>query len=123
MVKFEYRELTESILKKIILDGVEFSPSIKKVGLIGSYARNTQTKTSDVDLIIDIEDHLFNNMLSEFGRFVEHILDYQFNKKLDIVRYNLARKRAFEDCENLENWYFREGYEQMLREVRWLYER
>ena len=119
----DYPELTIDILREIIKDGVELFPKINRVGLVGSYSRGQQKKTSDVDLIVDIEDSLFNEMLEKFGRFVSHILDYQFNKRLDIVRYNLAVERSNSDPEPKTLWYYREGYQRMLEEVKWLYER
>ena len=120
---FDYPELTLDIIKEIIKDGVERYPDIERVGLAGSFSRKEQRKTSDVDLLVDIEDSLFSEMLETFGTFVSHILDYQFNKKLDIVRYSLALERSNKESESLELWYYKEGYMQMLKEVKWIYER
>jgi len=72
--------------------------------------------------LVDIEDSLFSEMLGTFGSFVSYILDYQFNKRLEIVRYSLATERAVTEPKSSEFWYYKEGYEQMLREVKWLYE-
>ena len=119
----DYPELTLDIIKKIVKDGVELFPSINKVGLIGSYARNEQNKTSDVDLMVDVDDTEFNDMLNVFGNFAYYILDYQFNKKLEIVRYNLAVECAAKNPDKNEFWYYKNGYRQMLKEVKWLYER
>jgi len=119
----DYPELTLDIIKEIVDDGVKKCPAIKKVGLVGSFSRGEQRKTSDVDLLVDIEDSLFSEMLGTFGAFVSGVLDYQFNKRLEIVRYSLAAERAVTKPESLEFWYYKEGYEQMLKEAKWLYER
>lgn len=118
----QYPEITFEILKEIIKDGLALTCPIKRVGIVGSYARGDAKKTSDVDLLIDTDDAQFNEMLNTFGEFVSHTLDYQFNKKLDIVRYSLAIKRAAAPPETERVWYYQEGYQQMLQEVIWLYE-
>jgi len=119
----DYPELTLDIMREIVNDGVEKYPSIRRVALVGSFSRGEQRKTSDVDLLVDIEDSLFSEMLGTFGSFVSGVLDYQFNKRLEIVRYSLATERAVTKPESLEFWYYKEGYEQMLKEAKWLYER
>ena len=118
----DYPELTLDIIREIVNDGVEKYPSIKRVGLVGSFARGEQRKTSDVDLLVDIEDSLFSEMLGTFGSFVSYILDYQSNIRLEIVRYSLATERAVTEPKPYEFWYHKEGYEQMLKEVKWLHE-
>ena len=76
-----------------------------------------------MDLILDTDNDLFREALKSFGAYVSDVLDYQFNKRLEIVRYSLAVKRASEEPASIENWYYQEGYQQMLKEVRWIYER
>ena len=123
MDKLSFPRLTMNILENIIKDGILLCPHVKRIGLIGSYARNQQHDNSDVDLILDTDNDLFREALKSFGTYVSDVLDYQFNKRLEIVRYSLALKRANEEPASIENWYYQEGYQQMLKEVRWIYER
>jgi hypothetical protein len=62
-------------------------------------------------------------MLADFGIRLSDFLDYHFNKRLEIVRYSLAVKRAKEKPASDFEWYYQEGYQQMLKEVVWIYER
>jgi len=62
-------------------------------------------------------------ILDSFGEYVRHVLDYQFNKRLEIVRYGLALDRANREPRESETWFYRQGFEQMLNEVKWLYEK
>jgi len=118
-----FPELTIDILQKVISDNLWVCPAIERVGIVGSYARGQQNKGSDVDLVIDADDSKFREILSAFGMRVSDILDYRFNKHLEIVRYSLVTKRAKEKPESDCNWYYQEGYRQMLEEVKWIYER
>jgi predicted nucleotidyltransferase len=119
----EFPELTLEALKKIIAANLPACPAIEMVGLVGSYARGQQNKNSDVDLVVHTEDSRFGEMLSDFGMKVSDILDYRFNKRLEIIRYSLVVKRAKNAPESDLYWYFQDGYRQMLEEVKWLYER
>jgi len=118
-----YPILTINILKEIITDGVKLSPHIHRVGLIGSYARGDNHDSSDIDLLLDVPGVYYNETMSEFGHFVEHVLDYQFNKKLNIVRYTTALNYAATVPKAKSYWYYQEGYKKMLQDVVWLYER
>lgn|GEM_PF-927100 len=118
----EFPEFTVEILQRIIAKNLPLCPDIQRIGLVGSYARNSQNKNSDVDLVIDTDDSQFRQMLAGFGMRLSEILDYRFNKHLEIVRYSLVVKRAAGEPE-ADNWYYRDGYKQMLDEVIWLYER
>ncbi|MCL2287119.1 MAG: nucleotidyltransferase domain-containing protein [Firmicutes bacterium] len=118
-----YPILTIGILKEIIKDGVNLSPHIHRVGLIGSYARGDYHDNSDIDLLLDVPDVNYNETMFEFGHFVEHVLDYQFNKKLNIVRYTTALNYAAAAPKAKRFWYYQEGYKKMLQDVVWLYER
>ena len=122
-MKAMFPELSVEALEKIILANLSLCPAIERVGLIGSYARGQQEKGSDVDLLIKAEDTEYSEMLSNFGLHISDILDYRYNKRLEIVRYSLALKRAENEPQAGKDWYFQEGYQQMLKEVVWLYER
>ena len=116
--------LTIGILSAIVDDAAKFCPHVVAVGLVGSFARGGQVHSSDVDLIlkVDCPDN-FRKALENFGEHVRHVLDYQFNKRLDIVRYELVAERAGRDPHSNEMWFCREGFKKMLAEVKWLYER
>ena len=120
---FDYPVLTLSVLNEIIKDGLEQAPPIKRIGLIGSYAREEATHTSDVDLIIDTEPQHFEATLASFGNYVSYVLDSQFNKRLELVPLELAQERAVIEPPSIEKWYYRDGYRQMLQEVKWIYEK
>ena len=59
------------------------------IGVFGSYAKNTQTKESDIDLLYDIEP----KFLEQFGGFeafsklteIKDSLQKALNKKIDIA--------------------------------------
>jgi predicted nucleotidyltransferase len=118
----DFPTLTIEKLSRVIDDAAELCPSVEAVGLVGSFARSEQNIRSDVDLLVKGHGD-FSNILQLFGEYVKKILDYQFNKRLDIVRYELATERASRDPAPNETWYHREGFEQMLNEVIWLYEK
>jgi len=112
------------ILKCVITDAVRLCDSIKKVGIVGSFARGNSSHTSDVDLLLQVSDTTaYSEALSTFGHYVQHVLDYQFNKRLDIVNYDTANRRAATVPTIKGQWYHQEGYQEMLREVVWVYER
>jgi len=116
--------LTTKILTHVIHDAAELCPQITAVGLVGSFARGEQNRSSDVDLIIKVNDYVrFQEILEIFGGYVKHVLDYQFNKRVDIIRYDFAADRAGRIPNEKETWFYREGFEQMLNEVKWLYEK
>lgn len=118
-----YPTLTVGILTEIIKDGLAASPPINRLGLVGSYARGDKTSESDVDIIIDTNHPNFDDILATVGSYASTVLNMQFNKRLEIIPYDLAKKRAETPPPNIENWYYQEGYQQMLKEVQWIYER
>jgi len=65
-------------LKKQIIDFFK-DKDIKKVELFGSFARGEQNKNSDIDLLIDFKDGLF-----EFVK-LKNSLEEKLNKKVDLV--------------------------------------
>jgi len=116
--------LTDKILERIVSDAVRLCGDIERVGLVGSFARRTTKHTSDVDLLLKVADTShYSNALDTFGSYVEHVLDYQFNKRLDIVNYDVAVLRSGAPPSKVGQWYYQEGYQEMLREVVWIYER
>ena len=119
-----FPELNVEILADIVRDAAGLCSEVKAVGLTGSFARGDHSRISDVDLIVRYDKAVdFQKILENFGEYVRHVLDYQFNKRLDIVRYDLALECADRDPDENEVWYWRGGFEKMLNEVKWLYER
>ena len=53
---------------------------VKKIGLFGSYARGTQEKDSDVDILVEFERPIGLKFV-EFGEYLEKLL----GKKTDIL--------------------------------------
>ena len=83
-------------------------PSIKRVGLFGSYARGEENANSDIDILIDyddtVEDYIYN-----MGHFMEDI-EQHISAKIDYVTLQgLMNSRD----SNLK--------EHVLNEIQWLY--
>ena len=60
--------------------------SVKKIGLFGSYADNTYTEHSDIDIIIELEKPIGWRFFS-----LELYLEKIFNKKIDLVTQNALK--------------------------------
>lgn len=60
---------------------------ITKIALFGSYAREDQTKESDIDLLIEAKEHDFDNRY-DFKEFLEEV----FNRKVDVCYFDSVRK-------------------------------
>jgi predicted nucleotidyltransferase len=117
-------KLSLNILSNIVHDAVELCPNVIAVGLVGSYANGAENHSSDIDLIVRHDGKVkFHEILESFGGFVEHILDYQFNKRLDIIRYDHAMSYATTPPKHDKPWFCRQSFSQMIEEVKWLYER
>ena len=54
--------------------------SVSKIGLFGSYAKESETSKSDIDFYVEFEKKSFNN-LSGLWVFLEEL----YHKKVDIV--------------------------------------
>lgn len=73
-------------------------PIIKKIGLFGSYARQTEihktaTSMSDIDLALRYTKSRFDEFgaLAELGCFIREVFE-TFHKNIDFVDYDAARK-------------------------------
>ena len=123
-MQYNIPKLSIDILSNIVCDAVDLCPSITAVGLVGSLARGKERHNSDVDIIVKHDNKInFNSVLESFGMHVKHILDYQFNKRLDIIRYDYAVTCASRTPNDNEPWFCQKSFLQMLEEVKWLYER
>lgn len=72
---------------------------VTKAGIFGSYARGEQKKKSDVDILVEIDDHGMG--LLEFIR-LKNILEKAIKRKIDLVEYSLIRKELRERILNDE---------------------
>ena len=62
--------------------------NVSRAGLFGSYARGEETKNSDVDLLVEIND---NRSLTEVIG-LKLLLEKRLKRKVDLVEYNTIRK-------------------------------
>lgn len=60
---------------------------VTKIALFGSYAREDQTETSDIDLLIEAKEHDFDNRYD-----LKEFLENAFNRKVDVCYFDCVRK-------------------------------
>lgn len=77
----EIRLILKEILKKF---------AVKKAVLFGSYARNKQTPTSDIDLVIDSEGQLLN---INFYGLLEELVE-KLEKNIDLFEISEIQKNS-----------------------------
>ncbi|MCL2633665.1 MAG: nucleotidyltransferase domain-containing protein [Oscillospiraceae bacterium] len=106
----------KSTIDKRIVDTIVLAskyPTIKRVGIFGSYARGETDKDSDIDLIYDY-DHTDEQSTNELLGYIEEINDllinYSHATKVDYVWY----KGVIES----DNPKFKEA---VLEDISWLY--
>lgn len=58
--------------------------NVSKIGLFGSFARNEQSVTSDIDIIIEFRPKTEN--LSEKKEAIRQMLGARFHRKVDLCR-------------------------------------
>ena len=87
--------------KKEILDFLQVNHQyiidryhITKIGLFGSFARDEQTKSSDVDLIIEMEDGIKN--MHDLKISLNKYLMQAFDRNVDIAREKYLKPYAKE---------------------------
>lgn len=73
---------------KQILSEILINFAVKKAILFGSYAKNLQTKKSDIDLVIDSEGKLLN---INFYGLLEEIVE-KTNKEIDLFEISEIKK-------------------------------
>ena len=82
----------EKLTKEIILDTLHKnrkkirSFGVKKLILFGSFARDEQKKTSDIDFLVEFESYTIDNHLNML-----HFLEDTFSRKIDLVKPELIR--------------------------------
>ncbi len=62
---------------------------IKRAGLFGSYAKGKPTKTSDIDILVELENKI---SLLEYVK-IKLALEDSLNKKIDLVEYQAIKPR------------------------------
>ena len=75
--------LTTEKIKNILSEKSEYlaeTYGVKKIGLFGSYAKGTQTETSDIDIIVEFETPLGFKFM-EFADYLEELL----GKPVDVL--------------------------------------
>jgi len=63
--------------------------NVKKAGIFGSYARGEQRETSDIDILVDIDDDLSLLDFASLKVELEEIL----GKKVDLVEYATIKSK------------------------------
>jgi len=53
---------------------------VDKIGLFGSYAKNTQTENSDIDIYVEFKNKTFDN-LAGLWNYLEEL----YEKKIDLI--------------------------------------
>ncbi len=83
---------------KLILSEILKRFAVKKAILFGSYAKNTQTSKSDIDLVIDSEGKLLN--IYFYGLLEE--LVQKFGKNVDLFEISEIQKNSkiYNDIKN-----------------------
>ena len=85
----ELKSILKEILKKF---------SVKKAILFGSYAKNTQTANSDIDLVIDSEGKLLN--IYFYGLLEDLVQTLQKNVDLFEISEIQKDSRIYNDIKN-----------------------
>ena len=82
-------------LKPILAE--EFA--VKEIGLFGSFADESATETSDIDLLVELYQPIGWKFFS-----LEIYLEKTFNRKIDIVSKNALRERIKDNILNQVNY-------------------
>ncbi|MFT4244152.1 MAG: nucleotidyltransferase family protein [Candidatus Woesearchaeota archaeon] len=67
---------------------------VKKLILFGSYARDEQKETSDIDFLVEFGEGKYN-IDNHLGLL--YLLENLFNKKIDLVKPHLVRSELKDD--------------------------
>jgi predicted nucleotidyltransferase len=76
----ESKEVIFETLKNIKSE-LKVNYRVKKIGLFGSYVRNKQTATSDIDFLVEFENDADLFHFIGLSRYLEGI----FNTKVDVI--------------------------------------
>lgn len=67
------------ILKKC-MKKIEKEYSVKKIGVFGSYAKGTQTESSDIDILVEFKDPTYDNLI-DLAFYLEDL----YRKKINLI--------------------------------------
>jgi len=84
MNKLDKDQILDFLRKNKELLAKEFG--VTKIALFGSYARDAQTETSDIDLLIEAKEHIFRNRLK-----LKEFLEKAFGKSVDVGYFGTVR--------------------------------
>ncbi len=123
-------EITLDILKRIIQDTAPKSKTLKRVGLVGSFARNDFTEYSDIDLVFDTGSERIDEAVLSTGLKIKKIVKDQFGRELDVIPFlTILKKNEEMDSLNqkdqsdstLVECFFLKGYQKMKNDLIWLW--
>ena len=69
---------------------IEQSFAVKSIGLFGSYARGDANETSDIDVLVDLEEPKYKYL---FG--IKSFLEKNLNRKVDVTRRGNHLRESF----------------------------
>ncbi|MBE0514914.1 nucleotidyltransferase domain-containing protein [Sulfurimonas sp.] len=84
--------MTQEEILQILKEKKEYIQNnyeVEKIGLFGSYAKNTQTHQSDIDIYVEFKNKTFKNIA---GLWV--YLEDLYHKKIDLVHKHKQSKGA-----------------------------
>ena len=106
----------KSAIDKRIVDAILRAskyPTIRRVGIFGSYARGEVEKNSDIDLLYDYDDsdeRSTDELLGYIEEINDLLLDYTHAPKVDYVWYKGVVESESSQFKNA-----------VLRDIMWLY--
>lgn len=65
-------------------------PGVVRIGLFGSYAKNTPAKDSDIDILVELDSPDYKSLIE-----ILSILEKDLNKKIDLVRKGPHLRKQF----------------------------
>jgi len=111
--------ISTATLHEIISDYAPKSETLIRVGIVGSYARETAHANSDIDLVFDTGGKLVDEAIISAGTGIRSVLRDQFNTKTDIINYNTILTRL--NNNNDESPITIQGYKLMLADLKWIW--
>jgi predicted nucleotidyltransferase len=109
--------IAPSILQEIISDYAPKSETLLRVGVVGSYARESFTENSDIDLVFDTGHKLIDEAIMSVGLKIKSILRDQFKLNTDIINYDTITKRINKSHPPVSA----NGYNLMLSDLKWIW--
>ena len=108
------------ILHEIINDIAPESTTLRRVGVVGSFARGTSGEHSDIDLVFDSGHNLIDEAILSAGIKIRKILQDQFGMRTDIINYHTIVRKVSDGTARSPEL---AGYKQMLDDLQWIWAR